>query len=325
MRVQDVMTKEVRTVEADTSLKDVARLLTELGISGLPVVEDGKVVGVVSEADILVKERAINPARHGLVGMFHTEGVDVGEKLRALTAGEAMTSPAITITPARPVSEAAGRMIDGHINRLPVVTDDGVLIGIVTRADLVRAFVRPDDEIATEIREDVVLRTLWIAPEQVTGGPRPPGTGNRAPPGDGRSAPRVLCRTNEERSTRPSADTPIRSSARGSGNGPTTCSALPGISGFRAYYLIEAGRDRLGDGLRRRFERDGVERGRRVVARGEHAGSRRLAGLRRRGRRLARCRILQRREGEARCSAGRPRPSPGSCRRGCAPSKARRT
>ena len=59
-------------------------------------------------------------------------------------------------------------MIDGRINRLPVVTDDGVLIGIVTRADLVRAFVRPDDEIATEIRDDVVLRTLWIAPEQVS-------------------------------------------------------------------------------------------------------------------------------------------------------------
>jgi CBS domain-containing protein len=168
MRVQDVMTKEVRTVEPDTSLKEVARVLMELGISGLPVVDGGKVVGVVSEADILVKERAINPARHGLVGMFHSEGVDVGEKLRALTAGEAMTSPAITITPARPVSEAAGRMIDSRINRLPVVTDDGVLIGIVTRADLVRAFVRPDAEIATEIRDDVVLRTLWIAPEQVS-------------------------------------------------------------------------------------------------------------------------------------------------------------
>ncbi len=168
MRIQDVMTKEVRTVEPDTSLKEVARVLMELGISGLPVVEGGKVVGVVSEADILVKERAINPARHGLVGMFHSEGVDVGEKLRALTAGEAMTSPAITITPARPVSEAAGRMIDARINRLPVVTDDGVLIGIVTRADLVRAFVRPDAEIVTEIQDDVVLRTLWIAPEQVS-------------------------------------------------------------------------------------------------------------------------------------------------------------
>jgi CBS domain-containing protein len=168
MRVGDVMTTEVKTVEPGTSLKDVARVLTELGISGLPVVEDGTVIGVVSEADILVKERAINPARHGLAGLLFNEGVDVGEKLRALTAGEAMTSPPITITPGRPVSEAAGRMVDERINRLPVVNDDGVLVGIVTRADLVRAFVRSDDEIAREIREEVVLRTLWIAPENMT-------------------------------------------------------------------------------------------------------------------------------------------------------------
>jgi CBS domain-containing protein len=59
-------------------------------------------------------------------------------------------------------------MIDEQVNRLPVVTDDGVLVGIVTRADLVRAFVRSDAEIAAEIREDVVLRALWIVPEQVT-------------------------------------------------------------------------------------------------------------------------------------------------------------
>jgi CBS domain-containing protein len=169
MRVQDVMTKEVATVAPDTSLKDVARLLMEHGISGLPVVEDGKVVGVVSEADILVKERGVNPPHHhGLVGLLFTEGVDVGEKLRSLTAGESMTTPPITITPARPVSEAAGRMIDEAVNRLPVVDDEGMLVGIVTRADLVRAFVRSDEEIGREIREDVVLRTLWIAPEQVT-------------------------------------------------------------------------------------------------------------------------------------------------------------
>jgi CBS domain-containing protein len=168
MRVEDVMTREVRTVDPATSLKDVARVLTEDGISGVPVVDGERVVGVVSEADILVKERAINPSRHGLSGLLFSEGVDVGEKLRALTAGEAMTSPAVTITPARPVSEAAGRMIDEQVNRLPVVTDDGVLVGIVTRADLVRAFVRSDAEIAAEIREDVVLRALWIVPEQVT-------------------------------------------------------------------------------------------------------------------------------------------------------------
>ena len=86
-------------------------------------------------------------------------------KLEARTAGEAMTSPARTIGPERPVAEAAKRMLEEAVNRFPVVDDDGKLLGIVTRADLVRAFVRTDETIATEIREDVVLKTLWIAPE----------------------------------------------------------------------------------------------------------------------------------------------------------------
>ncbi|MER3488130.1 MAG: hypothetical protein C4307_05140 [Chloroflexota bacterium] len=78
-----------------------------------------------------------------------------------------MTSPAITIEPKRTVTEAAATMVEKKVNRLPVVDDEGNLVGIVTRADLVRAFVRSDEEIAREIREDVVFRTLWIPPEQV--------------------------------------------------------------------------------------------------------------------------------------------------------------
>jgi CBS-domain-containing membrane protein len=168
MKVLDVMTSDVTTVAPDTPLKDVAQVLTDLGVSGLPVVEGGAVVGVVSEADILVKERGVQPPHHGLAGLLFSGGVAVGDKLRAVTAGEAMTSPAITIAPGRAVSEAAGRMIDANVNRLPVVNEDGALVGIVTRADLVRAFVRADEEIAREIREDVVMRTLWIEPEQVS-------------------------------------------------------------------------------------------------------------------------------------------------------------
>ena len=167
MRVEDVMSKDVRTVEPGTTLKDVALVLSELGISGVPVVENGKVVGVVSEADILVKERGTNPALGGLVGLLFDETAEIGRKLHARTAGEAMTSPAITIAPNRAVSEAAGLMHDRMVNRLPVVGDDGALLGIVSRADLVRAFVRSDEVIAREIREDVVLHTLWIEPEAV--------------------------------------------------------------------------------------------------------------------------------------------------------------
>jgi CBS domain-containing protein len=166
MRIEDVMTRSVRTVSPETSLKEAAEILTELRISGLPVVADGKVVGVVSEADILTKERGEAPYRGGLLGLVFEDGQGRA-KLLAKTVGEAMTSPAVTVRPQRPVAEAAATMIDRKINRLPVVDDKGTLLGIVSRADLVRAFVRSDDEIAREIREDVVLHTLWIAPEQL--------------------------------------------------------------------------------------------------------------------------------------------------------------
>lgn len=167
MKVADVMTKDVRTVAASTPLREVAEILAAMRVSGVPVVKGTRVVGVVSEADILVKERAEAPGRRGLLGVLLDDGTEVEAKLHARTAGEAMTSPAITIGPDRPVVEAAGRMIDERINRLPVVDAGGALIGIVTRADLVRAFVRSDEEIAREIRSDVILHTLWIPPEQI--------------------------------------------------------------------------------------------------------------------------------------------------------------
>jgi CBS domain-containing protein len=82
-------------------------------------------------------------------------------KSRALAARAAMTAPAITIAPYESVSEAARIMASRGVNRLPVVKS-GKLVGIVTRADLVRAFVRTDEEVAREIEDDVLERTLWL-------------------------------------------------------------------------------------------------------------------------------------------------------------------
>ncbi len=167
MKVEDVMTREVRTVAPTATLKEVAETLADLRVSGLPVVEDGRILGVVSEADILAKERGEEPNLGGLLSALFEDRHEIRAKLHASTAGEAMTSPAITISGSRPVSDAAARMIDLGVNRLPVVDDEGKLVGIVTRADLVRAFVRSDEEIAREIREDVVLRSLWIEPDTI--------------------------------------------------------------------------------------------------------------------------------------------------------------
>ncbi len=167
MRVREVMTTDVTTVGLETPLREVARLLAERGISGVPVVDGGAVVGVVSEADLLVKERGINPHTPGILGLLFEGGLATEAKLRALTAGESMTAPPVTIGPDARVADAAAKMIDERVNRLPVVDEEGTLLGIVTRADLVRAFVRSDESIASEIRDDVILQTLWIPPDQV--------------------------------------------------------------------------------------------------------------------------------------------------------------
>lgn len=162
MKVRDVMTTEVATVRPTTSLKEVARLLARLGISGVPVVDDrGTVVGVVSEGDILVKERG--PVDESRAFFRFREPAEPAQRAKsaAMVAGDGMTSPPIVIGPERPVSAAAKLMLEHAVNRLPVVSD-GRLVGIVTRADLVRAFGRPDSELEREIRTEVMGRALWI-------------------------------------------------------------------------------------------------------------------------------------------------------------------
>jgi len=164
MKVAEIMTGDVITVQPRTSLKEVAAILAERRISGVPVVEeDGKIVGVVSEADILFKERGPSE-RKGIFAVFTDPdyGMAGQLKLEARTAGEAMTAPAQTIAPWRQVWSAAVQMLDQGVNRLPVVDSEGRLVGIVTRADLVRAFVRPDAEIEREIREEVLEQALLL-------------------------------------------------------------------------------------------------------------------------------------------------------------------
>jgi len=167
MKVKQVMTTAVATVGPTTPLKDVARLLERRRISGVPVVDrDGTVLGVVSEGDVLAKEQGSIETARRLWQRRDQEHAVRRVKRGAVTAGEAMTSPAVVIGPARAVATAARIMLDRGVNRLPVV-EEGRLVGIVTRADLVRAFARPDADLEREIRTEVLEQAMWIASDQV--------------------------------------------------------------------------------------------------------------------------------------------------------------
>lgn len=166
MKVRDVMSGDVVSVPRAMPLKELAALLSERRISGVPVVDDGRVVGVVSEADVLMKQVGRPISRRRPLEWIFGEQQDPEELRRrmASTVGDAMTSPAVTIDAGRSLREAAALMVDEKVNRLPVV-DDGKLVGILTRADLVRAYLRRDEEALRAIRDDVFGKTMWLDPD----------------------------------------------------------------------------------------------------------------------------------------------------------------
>jgi len=147
------MTTSVVTVDRITPYQEIDRLLTEHRISGMPVLKMGReVVGVVSEADLLAAEdetsrRARMASSIGRRRLLHKKPQG------SLTAGTLMTSPAITIGPDATIPAAARLMNTHHIRRLPVVDEDGKLIGVVSRRDLLSVFLRPDADIADDVRQ----------------------------------------------------------------------------------------------------------------------------------------------------------------------------
>jgi CBS-domain-containing membrane protein len=168
MRVHEVMTTDVATTTPEALLKDAALELVRRRISGMPVIDgDRHVVGVVSEADILAKEGDEQKPGGFLQWLVDPGDPWVAARFDAVTVGDAMSSPARTVAADRTVAEAATLMLDENVNRLPVVDAEGTLIGLVSRGDLVRAFVRTDEEILKEIEDDVLRRVMWLNPSDV--------------------------------------------------------------------------------------------------------------------------------------------------------------
>ncbi|MFH9980084.1 CBS domain-containing protein [Streptomyces sp. NPDC017179] len=160
-RVGDVMTRAVVAVGRKALFKDIVERMEQWGVSALPVLEgDGRVIGVVSEADLLPKEefRDDDPDRFTQLRRL----TDLA-KAGAVSAEELMSTPAVTVHTDATLAEAARIMALRHVKRLPVVNTEGVLEGVVSRGDLLKVFLRPDNELADEIRRDVV-DVLFPAP-----------------------------------------------------------------------------------------------------------------------------------------------------------------
>ncbi|MFL1897783.1 CBS domain-containing protein [Streptomyces tauricus] len=152
--VSDVMTHAVATVGRSAPFKEIVRTMQERKVSALPVLGGkGQVVGVVSEADLLPKEefRDSDPDRYTQLRRLS----DLA-KAGAVTAGELMTSPALTAPPDATLAQTARTMARARVKRLPVVDETGALLGIVSRADLLKVFLRDDEEMAEEVRREVV-------------------------------------------------------------------------------------------------------------------------------------------------------------------------
>jgi CBS domain-containing protein len=148
------MTQAVAAVGLGAAFKDIVRTMQDRKVSAVPVVDDrNRVVGVVSEADLLPKEefRDSDPDRHTQLRRLS----DLA-KAGSVTAGELMTSPALTVEADATLALAAREMARARVKRLPVVDATGRLEGIVSRADLLKVFLRDDEDIAEEVRREVV-------------------------------------------------------------------------------------------------------------------------------------------------------------------------
>ncbi len=166
--VKDVMTENVVSVTDTTPYREIVELLAQHAVSAVPVVDSAKkVIGVVSEADLLHKMEFT-----GLEPHVHLLERKQRRVARAKAAGDVardlMSSPAVTISPDASLSAVAKVMDDERVKRLPVVDELGRLSGIVSRRDLLRVYLRGDEALREEIRDQVLRQTLWVDPDTIT-------------------------------------------------------------------------------------------------------------------------------------------------------------
>jgi CBS domain-containing protein len=166
--VKEIMTTRVVAVKLGASFKEMAAALREHRVSAFPVIDDeGRVIGVVSGADLLAKE-VLNADDAGTItAMLPRREQD---KADGLTARDLMMHPAVTVTPDDSVEQAGRLMYTLQVKRLPVVDRGGFLVGIISRTDVLAVYDRPDDEIRQEIIDNVIVQGFGQDPDQFTAG-----------------------------------------------------------------------------------------------------------------------------------------------------------
>lgn len=145
MRARDIMSTPVVTVSRETPAKRAAQLLAEHGFTALPVVDDERLVGMVTEADLILHRFPPDPRY-----------LDDARPVAAETVGEAMTTPARGMGPGSDLAEVARALLDSSIRAMPIV-DDSRVVGIVTRGDIVQTFARDDSQIAADVRHHLSI------------------------------------------------------------------------------------------------------------------------------------------------------------------------
>jgi CBS-domain-containing membrane protein len=161
--VADVMTTNVVTVGALATYKDIVRTLSRHRVSAVPVVDDdARVLGVVSETDLLRKEEQLTPWRSNRLARRGDRAARA--KAAAVVAAQLMTSPPVCVGLGTSLPLAARLMSDHDITRLVVVNADGRLVGIVSRSDLLRIFLTPDEELQERVVRRLIHDALWDDP-----------------------------------------------------------------------------------------------------------------------------------------------------------------
>ena len=162
--VKNVMSSSVVAVRENADFKEMVTVMRSRRISAFPVIDSfSRVLGVVSEADLLLKETT--PALPQGAIRLAWRPRDRSKAAAGVTAAEVMTKPAVTIGEDAPVAEAARPMQSRKVKRLPVVDDNGLLRGIITRTDVLSVFERPDTEIWDEVIKDVIAGEFGLDPD----------------------------------------------------------------------------------------------------------------------------------------------------------------